>query len=117
MVRSLNQRDAVPAEDRSELRAAPKFATGFGGELRDGTVVDGHVFVTVQSGPIPESVEPVGALIDGQAGPVTKSVRTRPYGIGRHTEGDRVAAPQIDRVEARLDGDVDMDIVTQIVGT
>lgn len=60
-------------------------------------VVDGHVFITVQSGRIPEAVEPVGALIDGQAGPLTKLVRTRPHGIGRHTEGNGVAAPQTTR--------------------
>jgi hypothetical protein len=65
VVRSLDQRDAVGPEDRSELRAAAKFSAESGGELRDGTVVDCHVFVAVQPGRIPEAVNPVGALICG----------------------------------------------------
>ena len=116
MVRSLDQRDAVGPEDCGELRACPQFAPGAGGELPDGTVVNGQVFVAVQSGLIPDAVQAICALIDGQAGPLTKAVRTRAYGIGRYAEGDGVAGPQIEKVETRLDCDVDMDVVVQIAG-
>ena len=114
--RSLDQRDAVGPEDCGELRACPQFAPRSGGELRNGTVVNGQVFVAVESGLIPDAVQAICALIDRQAGPLTKAVRTRAYGIGRHAEGDGVAAPQIEKVETRLYCDVDMDVVVQIAG-
>jgi hypothetical protein len=59
---------------------------------------------------------PVRALIDGQAGPLTKAVPARAHGVCRHAKSDGVAAPQIHQVEAYLDGDVDMDIVVEIIG-
>jgi hypothetical protein len=79
----LDQRHSVRREARCHLRAASKFAARPSGELPDGSVVDGQVLVAVESGWILDAVGPVRALIDGQAGPLTKAVRARAHGVGR----------------------------------
>ncbi len=112
----LDQRDSICREDWSKLWATSEFKAGSGGDLRHGSVVDGQVFVAVQPGRVQDAIEPVRALIDGQAGSLTKAMRARPHGVGRHAESDGVAALQIHQVETYLDGDVDMDIGVEIMG-
>jgi hypothetical protein len=114
--RHLDQGDAIRFKAWGKLGAGSNRTAWSGGEFGDGSVVDGEVFVAVKPGWIPDAIELFGAMIGGQAGPLAKPMRTRAHSIGRHAEGDGVAATQINQIEARPDRDRDMDIVVQILG-
>src|SRR4051812_42617195 len=79
----LDQRHSVRREAWCQLRTASKFAARPSGELPDGSVVNSKVLVAVEPRRVPDAVGPVGTLIDGQAGLLTKAVRARVNGVGR----------------------------------